>query len=102
MSIPNLQEQALPAYDGMGYAQVVFTIHLQRKSLFHIVNLILPSVIVKSLAIIGFLLPPESGEKLNLEITVLLSLLVFQLVILNSMPNSSKHLPVIGARFAYN
>lgn len=92
-------DRVLLGYDGFGYAQVLFTLHLHRKSLFYIVNLILPGIIVKSLAIIGFLLPPESGEKLNLEITVLLSLLVFQLVILNSMPNSSKHLPVIAIYF---
>ncbi|KAK3768069.1 hypothetical protein RRG08_045887 [Elysia crispata] len=93
------EEYTLLGYDNVGYAQVIFTIHLRRKSLFHTINLILPSIIVKSIAIIGFLLPPESGEKLNLEITVLLSLLVFQLVILNNMPHSSENMPVIAIFF---
>ncbi|RUS70773.1 hypothetical protein EGW08_021464 [Elysia chlorotica] len=92
-------EFTLRGYDNVGYAQVIFTVHLQRKSLFHTINLILPSLIVKSIAIIGFLLPPECGEKLNLEITVLLSLLVFQLVILNNMPHSSENIPVIALYF---
>jgi hypothetical protein len=39
-------------------------------------------------AVLGFLLPPASGEKVNLEITVLLSLAVFQLIVLELMPPS--------------
>ncbi|GFO34212.1 neuronal acetylcholine receptor subunit alpha-3 [Plakobranchus ocellatus] len=95
----DVENYAFVEENGVPYGQVKFTVYLRRKPLFHTMNLILPSIIVNSLAIIGFVLPPESGEKLNLEITVLLSLLVFQLVILNSMPHSSKHMPLIAIYF---
>ena len=62
-----LQERTIEAYDSTGYSQVIFTIYLRRKPLFHVVNLILPSVIVKSLAVVGFLLPPGK-IKLNLKL----------------------------------
>ncbi|XP_035829892.1 neuronal acetylcholine receptor subunit alpha-10 [Aplysia californica] len=88
-----------PIFDGVPYPQVIFTIALSRKPLFYAVNLVFPSVLIKSLAIVGFILPPESGEKVNLEITVLLSLSVFQLVVLSTMPPTSENMPIIALYF---
>ena len=45
------------------------------------------------------MLPVESGEKVSLEITVLLSLAVFMLVVSESVPPSSDNFPIIGTRF---
>lgn len=44
----------------------------------------------------GFLLPPESGEKVSLEVTVLLSQAVFLLVISDFLPPSADNFPIIG------
>ncbi|KAK7501576.1 hypothetical protein BaRGS_00007007 [Batillaria attramentaria] len=51
------------------------------------------------MAALGFLLPPETNEKIGLEITVLLSLAVMQLVVLDMIPASSETLPLIGVYF---
>ena len=59
-------------------------------------NLIFPCTLISAVAILGFLLPPASGEKVNLEITVLLSLAVFQLVVLELMPPTGDTVPFIG------
>ena len=48
------------------------------------------------MAALSFLLPCETNEKVGLEITVLLSLAVMQLVILGMIPASSETLPLIG------
>ena len=48
------------------------------------------------MAALAFLLPSETNEKVGLEITVLLSLAVMQLVILDMIPASSETLPLIG------
>ena len=48
------------------------------------------------------MLPVESGEKISLEITVLLSLAVFMLVVSESMPPSSDNFPIIGMNFKIN
>ena len=48
------------------------------------------------MAILGFILPPESGEKVSMEITVLLSVAVFMLMVSETMPPTSETFPYIG------
>ena len=55
-----------------------------------------PCILTSSVAALTFILPVESGEKVSLEITVLLSLAVFMLVVSESMPPSSDNFPIIG------
>ena len=42
-----------------------------------------------------FLLPADSGEKVSLGVTILLSLTVFQLLVAEQMP-PSEQIPIIG------
>ena len=48
------------------YVDITFTIHIRRRTLYYFFNLIVPSVIFSSMALLGFTLPPDSGEKLTL------------------------------------
>ena len=54
------------------YPDVTFTIHMRRGSLFYVINLIAPCFLIFLISFLGFFLPVESGEKVNLEITILL------------------------------
>jgi len=47
------------------------------------------------LMLLVFWLPPESGEKISLQITVLLSFTIFQLVIRSNMPQTSDFVPIM-------
>ena len=78
------------------YPRVRFDLALDRKPAFYVMTLLLPCVLTKIIAILGFLLPPESGEKLSLEITVLLALVVFLLIVVDQLPHSSDSFPFIG------
>lgn len=49
-----------------------------------------------------FLLPPESGEKITLTITILLALTVFLQLITEYTPKAAKTLPLIGLYFNFN
>lgn len=60
------------------------------------VNIIHILVIIDNFVLAGFLLPPESGEKVSLEVTVLLSQAVFLLVISDFLPPSADNFPIIG------
>ncbi|KAL4228119.1 hypothetical protein ACF0H5_013554 [Mactra antiquata] len=82
------------------YPDVTFYIKLQRRSRFYLMNLIFPCILMSSLAVLGFVLPPDSGEKVSLEITVLLSLSVFMLIVSETMPPTSETFPYIGMYFA--
>ncbi|OXA61391.1 Acetylcholine receptor subunit alpha-type acr-16 [Folsomia candida] len=50
-------------------------------------------------SILGFTLPPDSGEKLSLGVTVLFSLIVFINVIAGTMPANSDGVPLLGTYF---
>lgn len=50
------------------YIDVTYSMHIRRRTLFYMVNLVIPCVIVSSMTLLGFTLPHECGEKLTLGI----------------------------------
>lgn len=48
------------------------------------------------------MLPPDSGEKIGLGVTILLAFFVNSLVISNYTPEGASDLPVIGVYFLFN
>src|SRR3989442_356652 len=48
------------------FVDVTYTIHIRRRTLYYFFNLIVPCVLISSMALLGFTLPPDSGEKLTL------------------------------------
>merc|ERR1719322_860350 len=81
------------------YLDITFIIKLRRRTLYYFFNLIVPCVLIASMAVLGFTLPPDSGEKLSLGVTVLLSLTVFQQSVSEAMPVSDAT-PLIGMYFS--
>ncbi|XP_059487021.1 neuronal acetylcholine receptor subunit alpha-7 isoform X6 [Neocloeon triangulifer] len=81
------------------YVDITFTIQIRRRTLYYFFNLIVPCVLISSMALLGFTLPPESGEKLTLGVTILLSLTVFSLLVAELLPQTSDAVPLIGTYF---
>uniref|UniRef100_A0A2K6LFW3 Cholinergic receptor nicotinic alpha 7 subunit n=1 Tax=Rhinopithecus bieti TaxID=61621 RepID=A0A2K6LFW3_RHIBE len=79
------------------YPDVTFTVTMRRRTLYYGLNLLIPCVLISALALLVFLLPADSGEKISLGITVLLSLTVFMLLVAEIMPATSDSVPLIGA-----
>ena len=48
------------------YVDITFTINMRRRTLYYFFNLIVPCVLISSMALLGFTLPPDAGEKLTL------------------------------------
>lgn len=78
------------------YVDITFTIHIRRRTLYYGFNLIIPCMIISSMTLLGFTLPPDSGEKLTLGVTILLSLTVFMLQLAEAMPPTSDAVSIIG------
>ncbi|XP_050402297.1 neuronal acetylcholine receptor subunit alpha-10 isoform X2 [Patella vulgata] len=78
------------------YPDVRFTIIIRRRTLYYLFNIIFPCLWLTILSLLGFWLPPDSGEKITLGITVLLAFSVFMLLIAESMPATSEFVPLIG------
>uniref|UniRef100_A0A493SVX9 Cholinergic receptor nicotinic alpha 7 subunit n=1 Tax=Anas platyrhynchos platyrhynchos TaxID=8840 RepID=A0A493SVX9_ANAPP len=82
------------------YPDVTYTITMRRRTLYYGLNLLIPCVLISGLALLVFLLPADSGEKISLGITVLLSLTVFMLLVAEIMPATSDSVPLIAQYFA--
>ncbi|XP_014244645.1 acetylcholine receptor subunit alpha-L1 [Cimex lectularius] len=78
------------------YIDIFFNITLRRKTLFYTVNLIVPCVGISYLSVLVFYLPADSGEKIALCITILLSQTMFFLLISEIIPSTSLALPLLG------
>ena len=50
------------------YLDITFSIKIRRRTLYYFSNLIVPCLLIASMSVLGFTLPPDSGEKLSLGI----------------------------------
>ena len=78
------------------YPDIIFTLKLRRKTLFYTVNLIIPCVGISFLSVLVFYLSSDSGEKVSLSISILLSLTVFFLLLAEIIPPTSLAVPLLG------
>ncbi|XP_061888115.1 neuronal acetylcholine receptor subunit alpha-7-like [Entelurus aequoreus] len=81
------------------YPDVKYTIVMRRRTLYYGLNLLIPCILISMLALLVFLLPADSGEKISLGITVLLALTVFMLIVAEIMPATSDSVPLIARYF---
>lgn len=89
----NVQSYACCDYP---FSDVTIEFVFKRKPLFYIFNLIVPCMIIVSMVLLGFFLPPESGERITLSITVLLAMAVFLQLGAENLPRNSESVPVMG------
>ncbi|XP_078360137.1 neuronal acetylcholine receptor subunit alpha-3-like isoform X1 [Oculina patagonica] len=81
------------------YPNVIYTLHIRRKVLFYFNNLIVPCFLITAFALLTFVLPPNTGERVTLVITTLLAMTVFMLMIAENTPTTSDVTPLIGKFF---
>jgi len=69
---------------------------MKRRVLYYMINIVFPCLWLSILSTLTFWLPPDSGEKITLGITVLLAFSVFMLLVAENMPKTSDSTPLIG------
>ena len=48
------------------FSRATFTVQLRRKSLYYVINLVVPCCLFSVIAIVTFILPPASGERVGI------------------------------------
>ncbi|XP_077987633.1 neuronal acetylcholine receptor subunit alpha-10-like [Glandiceps talaboti] len=74
----------------------VLSMVLQRHPRFCILFKMVPFALVSGISVLVFLLPVESGEKMSLGITNLLTLILFYVEISHNFPSTEAKFPIIG------
>lgn len=52
------------------YPTIIFSLHLRRRTMYYSFNLLIPALLITSLSVFGFTLPPDAGEKINLRMYI--------------------------------
>ncbi len=89
-------ERIYPCCPGQPFPTISMTLHIRRKTLYYMYNIVFPCMMMSTLTVLVFCLPPDSGEKIALGVTVLLAFSVFMLAIAEKMPETSESIPLIG------
>ncbi|KAL3855537.1 hypothetical protein ACJMK2_014744 [Sinanodonta woodiana] len=71
------------------FSRLMFTLTLRRRFLFHVLNTILPVVVMATLIVLVFKLPPESGERIGMSLTAVLTYAVYLTLISDNIPRTS-------------
>ncbi|XP_025078016.1 neuronal acetylcholine receptor subunit alpha-10-like isoform X2 [Pomacea canaliculata] len=87
-------EVVYPISDAV-YPDVTIVLVIQRRILYYVLNIMFPCFWLNILSVLTFCLPVDSGEKITLSITVLLSYSVFMLLVADTMPPTSEAVPLI-------
>ena len=88
--------QSSSTHKDMFFPSVIYEIRLQRKPFYYTMYMVMPSFILSLIALLMFWLPPESGEKVSLGITVFLAFSVLMFSLSDDLPESSDSFPIIG------
>jgi len=79
-----------------GFTDISQFFVIRRKTTYYVINLVIPCVIISSLSLFVFYLPPDEGEKLGLVTAILLGLMVFLLLVSGILPTTSDAVPLLS------
>ncbi|ELT95904.1 hypothetical protein CAPTEDRAFT_137949, partial [Capitella teleta] len=83
-------------YESEAFPEVFFTIRMRRKYTFYFMYIMLPCIMLSFVLLLMFLLPAESGEKISLGVSILVSFSVFLLIVAEKVPDTSDAVPIMG------
>ena len=72
----------------------VLLLAFRRESSFLIVNVLLPILLMATMNILVFIIPPDAGERISYSVTVLLALAVYLTIVGENLPKTSRPMPI--------
>ena len=93
--------QQLVTVEGITYSTIMLSLTLQRRPTYYILNMVLPCVVLSMLSSLAFFLPVSSGERVSLQITVILSFGIYQMMLTDYIPNHATKIPILSMYFCH-
>ncbi|XP_046856347.1 neuronal acetylcholine receptor subunit alpha-7-like [Xenia sp. Carnegie-2017] len=81
------------------FHDLTYTFEFQRKSLYYVLTIIIPTMLLSALTCISFCFPANSGERISLLISVVIGLYVIMLVVNERTPVTSDSRPMLTLIF---
>ncbi len=75
-------------------SKITCLVKVQRRALFYVFNFVMPCLLLLVLGVISFCM--DSSDRVSFTTTLLLSMMVFLLVLLDSMPPTATVIPLMG------
>ena len=72
----------------------MFHLKLKRKPMYYVISIVIPCLTLGVLNLFLFVLPPTSGEKVSLGMTIILAYFVFLLLVAEKLPETSDNVPL--------
>ena len=84
------------------YSAVRFQISMQRRPSFYVITMLLPVFLLSFLNSCCFLVPPDSGEKINLSMSMFLAFVLLLTILTAELPSSSRNMFVFEITICIN
>ena len=94
-SYTEITNERISDFGQTDYSLVRFTLILKRNHIYYVIKIILPFTLVSFVTLFTFLLPPQTGEKLTLSVTILLSLVIYLQIFSAYIPKSDDDTPIL-------
>ncbi|CAF4578015.1 unnamed protein product [Rotaria sp. Silwood1] len=94
-SYTDITDERVSDFGQVDYSLVRFTLILKRNYVHYFMKIILPFTLVSFVTLFTFLLPPQTGEKLTLNVTILLSLVIYLQLLSGYIPKSDDETPIL-------
>lgn len=82
-------------YYARNFSTIRINIELERRSRFYVIKIICPFSIIAILALFSFCLPTDSGEKIAMCVSILLSLTIYLQIISDYVPKTERGICVL-------
>ena len=83
------------SFESNSLPQVSFDLTFKRRPMFQVMNTIIPMILLASLSVFVFQLPPDSGEKMGYSLTTLLAFAVYLTLVSANIPTTSINTPCL-------
>ncbi|XP_053308423.1 5-hydroxytryptamine receptor 3B [Spea bombifrons] len=84
---------------GGSFAQVKFNLVIRRRPLLYIVSILMPSILLMTVDLMSFYLPPNSGTRIMFKTSILVGYTVFRVNMADELPATTLRVPLIGVFF---